>query len=234
MIKIDQLESIEYKGVKVLLTEQLAEVYGTDNKVISKNFSRNEQRYQDGKHYFTLTGSVKLDFINNRQIDDSSKKASKLYLWTQKGTLLHAKSLGTDEAWDTYETLVDEYFDTKEQLDELTAIAKRNGFVTFAQFNEYRFSTGRTIKTFRDCFPRELIGIAEDYRDYVGQLPADLRISRCKSAIKGLEERYNKSGYSEAYRIIVDILHIQHVTKMKSQGQQNRRSKERMVKQYEV
>ena len=85
--------------------------------------------------------------MNLSKISTSSKNAKSLYLWTEKGALLHAKSLGTNQAWDTYETLVDRYYDVKEQLDELTALARRNGFVTFAQFNENRFSVGRTIRT---------------------------------------------------------------------------------------
>lgn len=232
MSKVEQLESIEYKGVRVLLSSQLAEVYGADENRIRVNFHENKERYVNGKHYFTLDGSAKIDFINLFEFRAGLKKAKTLYLWTEKGALLHAKSLATNQAWEMYEALVDGYFDVKEQIDELTAMARRNGFVTFAQFNESRFSTGRTIKTFRDCVARELIGVAEDFRDYVGQLDADTRIARCRSAVRGLEERYNKSGYSEAYRIIVDVMHIQHVTKMRIQGQQNRREKERMAKQY--
>lgn len=229
MIKVDQLKPIEYKGVRVLMGSQLAEVYGTDAKTIRKNFERNEKRYSKEKHYFLLTGDDLRDFKASRH-NDVSPNLNKLYLWTEKGALLHAKSLGTNQAWDTYEALVDKYYDVKEQLDELTSLARRNGFATFAQFNENRFSVGRTIKTFRDCTPRELIGIAEDFRDYVGQLDAETRINRCNSAIKGLEERYNKSGYSEAYRIIADVMRIQHTTKMRSQAQQHRREKERMTK----
>lgn len=234
MVKVNQLESIEYKGVKVLLSSQLANAYGTTTKRIANNFNENKERYAVGKHYFALEGSAKIQFLNRHEIRDGSKKAKVLYLWTDKGSLYHAKSLGTEEAWDTYETLVDEYFDAKEQLDELTAIAKRNGFVTFAQFNEYRFSTGRTIKTFRDCSPRELIGYSEDFRDYVGQLDAETRINRCKSAVKGLEERYNKTGFSEANRIIVDVMHVQHITEKRSQGQKNRREKEKLVRQFSL
>lgn len=49
--------------------------------------------------------------LNHHQIDDGSKKASKLYLWTEKGAFLHAKSLNTDTAWEVYDRLVDNYFE---------------------------------------------------------------------------------------------------------------------------
>lgn len=234
MNKIDQLETIEYKGVLVLMTSQLAEVYGAESDIINRNFNNNKKYYTSEKHYYLLEGVELKEFKTTTGKNYGSlKRVNKLYLWTAKGAHMHAKSLGTDEAWSAYDSLIDNYYDTKEQLDELTLMARKNGFVTFSQFNESRFSIGRTIKTFRDCVPRDLIGVAEDFCDYVGQLDTDTRLSRCKSAIKGLQGRYNKTGYSEAYRIIADVMHIQHVTRMRSQGQLHRREKERMVKQYE-
>nr|WP_019292877.1 hypothetical protein [Lactococcus petauri] len=47
-------------------------------------------------------------------MDAVGKFANQLYLWTEKGALLHAKSLGTDEAWDMYDILVDTYFKVQE------------------------------------------------------------------------------------------------------------------------
>jgi hypothetical protein len=44
------------------------------------------------------------------QNEDSLKGVNKLYLWTEKGTLMHAKSLKTDEAWEKYDELVDGYY----------------------------------------------------------------------------------------------------------------------------
>ena len=107
---MNDLQITEYKDIRVLTTQQIAEAYGTDNRVISNNFNRNKERYKEGKHYICLDGEDKRDFIDHHQIDDGSKKANKLYLWTEKGAFLHAKSLGTDEAWEVYERLVDFYF----------------------------------------------------------------------------------------------------------------------------
>ncbi|MDR1208858.1 MAG: hypothetical protein LBK41_00865 [Clostridiales bacterium] len=39
-----------------------------------------------------------------------SSKLNKLYLWTERGALLHAKSLNTDKAWEVYDRLVETYF----------------------------------------------------------------------------------------------------------------------------
>jgi len=44
-----------------------------------------------------------------------------LYLWTEKGAWLHAKSLNTDQAWDAYEALVDDYYRIKSQVPKLSS-----------------------------------------------------------------------------------------------------------------
>jgi phage regulator Rha-like protein len=105
---------IEQNGQRVLTTQQLAEAYGTDTERIRVNFNRNKDRFVEGKHYFALTGKEKHDFINSYQIDTTWLKAPVFYIWTEKGAWLHAKSLNTDEAWEAYERLVDEYYNVKE------------------------------------------------------------------------------------------------------------------------
>ena len=46
----------EKNNQRVLTSYQLAEAYGTDNKVISYNFNGNKEHFTEGKHYFVLTG----------------------------------------------------------------------------------------------------------------------------------------------------------------------------------
>ena len=41
------------------------------------------------------------------------KNLNVLYLWTERGALLHAKSLTTDKAWEVYGELVETYFRAK-------------------------------------------------------------------------------------------------------------------------
>ena len=108
---MDELQITEYKNIRVLTTQQIAEAYGSDTRVISNNFNRNKERYIEGKHYICLEDGEKREFVDHHQIDDGSKKASKLYLWTEKGAFLHAKSLNTDTAWEVYDRLVDNYFE---------------------------------------------------------------------------------------------------------------------------
>lgn len=110
---------IELKGQRVLTTRQLASAYETDVKVIQNNFSRNKERYVAGKHYIYMDRDelreVKTTYP---QFEGELKRTSRAHFWTEKGALLHAKSLNTDKAWEVYEYLVDFYFRAKEQVAE--------------------------------------------------------------------------------------------------------------------
>ncbi|MCT1174924.1 ORF6N domain-containing protein, partial [Lactococcus lactis] len=98
---MNELQITELNGQRVLTTQQIAEGYGTDSASITKNFNNNKSRFYEGKHFFLLQGADLKEFKNNIQnLDVVGNRAPKLYLWTEKGALLHAKSLGTDEAWD--------------------------------------------------------------------------------------------------------------------------------------
>lgn len=110
---------IEQQGLRVLTTAQLAECYGTNRKVISYNFNNNKTRYEEGKHYICISGDEKRDFCNRLEIHDGSEKAANLYLWTERGALLHAKSLNTDKAWEVYGELVETYFRAKKAENAL-------------------------------------------------------------------------------------------------------------------
>ena len=63
--------------------------------------------------------------MNRHNIHDSSKNAKLLYLWTERGALLLAKSINTDKAWEAYERLVDFYFQKKEENAQTQASSVR-------------------------------------------------------------------------------------------------------------
>lgn len=115
---MNELQITEFKNIRVLTTQQIAEAYGTDTQVITNNFNRNKDRYSEGKHFICLTGNELRDFRAKNQ-NDVLPNANKFYLWTEKGAFLHAKSLNTDEAWAVYENLVDTYFNRKKPLTAL-------------------------------------------------------------------------------------------------------------------
>ena len=135
------LQVIELKGIRVLTSAQIAECYETTRDRIKQNFKENKARFKEVKHYIALVGDELKKFKNEvgkndlvgdmpqnevrnfypvtnkvkYQFDTQFKYAKSLYLWTEKGALLHAKSLNTDKAWEVYDYLVDFYFRAKEK-----------------------------------------------------------------------------------------------------------------------
>lgn len=124
---MNEIQIVEYDNIRVLTTKQVAEAYGATAKKISNNFNANRKRYEEGKHYIRLSGDEKRRFVNRPDFQDGSSRAKYLYLWTERGALLLAKSINTDTAWQAYERLVDFYFEkkqesTKEELHEPHAL----------------------------------------------------------------------------------------------------------------
>lgn len=110
------LQVIEVKGKRVLTTEQLAKQYEVDTWKIRQNFKNNKERYVEGKHYIELSGKELIEFRSRvENFYSVGKTANKVHFWTEKGALLHAKSLNTNKAWEVYEYLVDFYFRAKEE-----------------------------------------------------------------------------------------------------------------------
>lgn len=108
--------TVEVKGIRVLTTKQIANEYGAREIQISQNFTNNRGRFIEGKHYISLSGDELRTFKKHfEKIELVNSRTSHLYLWTEKGALLHAKSLNTDKAWEVYDYLVDFYFRAKEQ-----------------------------------------------------------------------------------------------------------------------
>ena len=123
---VKELNKVEQNGQRVLTTAQLAECYGTTDRRISENFNANKERYEEGKHYVVLEGKEKRDFLNHTGISYGSR-AAKFYLWTERGALLHAKSLNTDKAWEVYENLMEFYFAVKEKQNAVVSVDYLNG-----------------------------------------------------------------------------------------------------------
>lgn len=113
---MNNLKVIEKNDVRVLTSAQLAEVFGTDFAKIRYNFNYNKNRYEEGKHFYLIKGEDLKDFKTKFEIHTELKHAHTIYLWTEKGAFLHAKSLNTDKAWDAYTLLIDDYFAKVEQV----------------------------------------------------------------------------------------------------------------------
>ncbi len=85
-------------------------------KQISNNFNRNKSKFKEGIHYYVLEGEQLQSFKGCHQNDESLKYVSILYLWTKRGASRHCKMLGTDKAWEMFDSLEENYFNPKPQL----------------------------------------------------------------------------------------------------------------------
>lgn len=126
---MEELQIAEYEDVRVVTTKQLAQAYGVETKIVTKNFNRNKNRYIEGKHYFKLQDEKLRDFKTRCQ-NDVLSRAKTVYLWTERGILLHAKSINTDVAWEAYERLIDFYFQKKSEM--------RNNYPLMEETTKYK------------------------------------------------------------------------------------------------
>lgn len=217
------LQVIEVKGQRVLTTKQIAELYGTEVVAIQQNFRYNKKNYQLGKHYIELSGKELQEFKANPEIYDQIKYAKHLYLWTEKGALLHAKSLNTDKAWEVYDYLVDFYFHAKKEDGEKQASGKNTVvpirirvekiYEGIEEKSAKRLSFEDSVKM--DVFTK-LIHLAEDLGGEVhfvtfkskseGMMAADSNLENLRIGIKsGMD--FEKYMYNIAHELASYFLH---------------------------
>ncbi|EGK3350979.1 ORF6N domain-containing protein [Salmonella enterica] len=122
-LAVESLVIVTYSNAPVITTELLANLYETEEKHIRQNFKRNECRFIAGKHFFKVSGS-ELDNLRTSQRGlQISPKTRSLILWTERGAARHAKMLETDQAWEVFEKLEDNYFN---QCEKERAMGKMN------------------------------------------------------------------------------------------------------------
>lgn len=119
-ISVETLSAITHNQIPVITTELLAQLYGTEILNIQVNFTRNKERFVEGKHFFKASGeelkNLRLTLSKSQNLQPSlrglqiSPKTRSLILWTERGAARHAKMLETDQAWEVFEKLEDCYF----------------------------------------------------------------------------------------------------------------------------
>ena len=119
-ISVETLSPITHNQIPVITTELLAQLYCTEINNIKVNYTRNSERFVEGKHFFKVVGdelkNLRVTLSNSQNLQPSlrglqiSPKARSLILWTERSAARHAKMLETDQAWEVFEKLEDCYF----------------------------------------------------------------------------------------------------------------------------
>lgn len=97
-VEAESLPALVWGGVKVITTELLAQMYGTDVKNIQMNHTRNLARFEQGVHFFKVSGKALADLRPTLSGSQISAKTRSLMLWTERGAARHAKMIETDQA----------------------------------------------------------------------------------------------------------------------------------------
>ncbi|EFJ7594998.1 hypothetical protein AW765_004570 [Escherichia coli] len=108
---------IIHKSLPVVTTELLAQFYSVDVSNIQVNFTRNKDRFVEGKHFFKSVGDelkqLRLTLSKSQKGWQISSMTRSLILWTERGAARHAKMLESDQAWEVFEKLEDCYFNQR-------------------------------------------------------------------------------------------------------------------------
>ena len=128
------MDIIEWKGQRILTTEQLADSFECEVKVLHNNFVRNKDRYVEGKHYIAIKGDELRELKTSPQFEGKFKHSPIAYLWLEKGCWMHAKSVNTEKAWQAYEGLVDDYFKrVEEKKSDFAALSPQLQFMIMTE-----------------------------------------------------------------------------------------------------
>lgn len=125
---VNTLQPILHNQIPVITTELLAQLYCTEINNIKVNYTRNAERFVEGKHFFKVAG----DELKNLRVTLSnsqntiSPKTRTLILWTERGAARHAKMLETNQAWDVFERLEDCYFNQNAQTAATVTVSPNN------------------------------------------------------------------------------------------------------------
>lgn len=197
---MSNLQVVEYQGDRVLATGQLAESFGTEDERINRNFNRNQDRYKDAKHYFILQGNELKEFRATGQFD-LLLNINKLYLWTEKGAWLHAKSLNTDKAWDAYEMLVDDYYRVKQETNDTSQLSPQLQFMIKMEQRQNALET-----------------TVSQLSDGLTAIPSSAKVVDTVNEYA----RWTRLGHNEIYNKVYDILKDQHGIDVRQRVQNER------------
>lgn len=217
---------VDYNGVRVLTTEQLAQAYECEPSHIIKNFNNNKDHFEEGKHFFKIEGDELRDFKNYIQnLDVVGSRTKSLYLWTRRGASRHCKMLGTEKAWEMYDNLEENYFNPPQKkmtaaeilsgmAEELVKQERRTARLEMRQErNEENF---KILNSRMDTFNG--IGTDEDKRQKLNSMIRAFSLKagmRFDEGWRNFIRAYNTAFHANVNLLITKYMEKNHIQKKK-------------------
>lgn len=109
-----KLKNIFFWNNKVLTTKQIAKIYKVKiSDVLS--VLEDKENVREKIHYFYLKKDEWAWYVESNGLKESTKQRKMFYLWTNRGALLIARKINTEDAWNGYDELISEYFKESDQ-----------------------------------------------------------------------------------------------------------------------
>ncbi|MBU2808104.1 MULTISPECIES: ORF6N domain-containing protein [Acidithiobacillus] len=107
-INNQKITPLEYKGQRVVTFAMIDQLHQRPTGTAGRNFRENRKRFIEGKDYFYLTDYKSFDEIRRSSV--TNQATNNIFLITEMGYLMLAKSFTDDLAWDVQRHLVERYF----------------------------------------------------------------------------------------------------------------------------
>lgn len=114
-IKGNDLRVVEYKGVRVLSSYDIAQLHGKPVRKVNEQFERNIDRLSEGTDYFRISKEEFSESFSGIQ-NFIPNNVKDIKLFTERGYLKLVKSFTDDLSWEVQDLLVDSYFKLQEVL----------------------------------------------------------------------------------------------------------------------
>jgi hypothetical protein len=102
------IKVIEWQGIRVFTTHEIALFHDLEVRVINQKFRRNQKYFIQDIDFFI----VKTEYLRSRGVIAISNmdRSDEVYFFTESGYLRFVKTINDDKAWKVYNNLVESYF----------------------------------------------------------------------------------------------------------------------------
>jgi len=159
------LTPVNFNNEIVITTKTLAEVYECDVSNIKVNFNSNKDKFIEGKHYYKAEGEELKNLRVSNPYLQISPKTRTLYLWTKRGASRHCKMLGTDKAWDMFDSLEENYFNPK-----VAYLTEEDQAILSIVNSSTKAETALAIKNYKEIVEKPLQDTIEKQSDTINEL----------------------------------------------------------------